>query len=339
MSNRSDLPNSNPHHSNLLDAQQQDPDRSSPNLLEPALAEPPYQLLLVDDEADNLDLLERMFARQPVQLTRAADGEQALLLLYNPTSSFDAVLLDRMMPGIDGLSVLRHIKTDARHSQLPVILQTAAGNAGQIAEGLEAGAHYYLVKPFDRRQLLPIVRGAVETYRHLRALDQALAEANPLGMIEHGRFRLRTPDEARELVVWLARAGGDPGPVAFGLQALLFNAIEHGNLEIGYQAKRQALVDGSWPALLRDRLHDPRFAARSVLVDVDRQAGGVRYRITDQGPGFNHQRYLSPHSERLVDPNGRGILIARTLSFDAVRYNEAGNQVEASIELEPWKER
>ena len=312
--------------------------QEKPDLLEPVVAEPPYQLLLVDDESDNLDLLERMFARQPARLVRAANGDQALQKLHSESHCFDAVILDRMMPGIDGLAVLRHIKTDTRHSQLPVILQTAAGHAEQIAEGLEAGAYYYLVKPFDRRQLLPIVRGAVETYRRLRALNQALAEANPLGMIEHGRFRLRTPDEARELVVWLARAGGDPGPVAFGLQALLFNAIEHGNLEIGYQAKRQALVEGRWPALLRERLHDPRFAARSVLVEVDRQGGGVRYRITDQGPGFNHQSYLRDFSERLAEPNGRGILLASTLSFDSLHYNAAGNQVEAIIELEPWKQ-
>lgn len=312
---------------------------ASPLETPPSSTEPASRLLLVDDENDNLDLLERMLARQPYELTRAMNGEQALQIVEAAEGPFDAVLLDRMMPGIDGLEVLRRLKSDPRHAHMPIILQTAAGNARQVVEGLEAGAYYYLVKPFDRSQLLPIVRGAVESYRHLRALDRALANANPLGLIEQGRFRLRTPDEASELVRWLARAGEDPGPVAFGLQALLFNAIEHGNLEIGYQAKRKALMDGTWSTLLSSRLEDSRFRARSVLVELERELGQVCYRITDQGAGFDHRQYLRPRGERLVDPNGRGILIARDLSFDSLHYNERGNQVEARIEADGWEER
>ncbi|MBD8526214.1 response regulator [Pseudomarimonas arenosa] len=300
-------------------------------------SESPARLLLVDDETDNLDLLERMFARQPVELWRALNGEQALLQLDSDLC-FDAVLLDRMMPGLDGLEVLRRLKADPRHTHLPIILQTAAGNAKQVIEGLEAGAYYYLVKPFERAQLFPIVRGAVESYRHLRELDQALSGVNPLGLIEQGRFRLRTPAEANELVRWLARAGGDPGPVAFGLQALISNAIEHGNLEIGYQAKRKALIEGAWPALLASRLDDPRYRQRSVLVELERNAGQVCYRISDEGSGFDYQQYLRPRGERLIDPNGRGILVARDLSFDSLHYNEAGNQVEARVDVGGWEE-
>ena len=118
--------------------------------------------------------------------------------------------IDLSMPEVDGLTVLREIKADPRLQRVPVILQTAAGNAVQVGEGLAAGAHYYLVKPFDRAQLLPIVHGAVSTYQTMREQRRRLLEANPLGLIETGRFRFRTLVEARELAAWLARASRSP---------------------------------------------------------------------------------------------------------------------------------
>lgn len=300
--------------------------------------ERPVRLLLVDDEPDNLILLKGMLARTGYLTTEAGNGREALTLLQSDPEAFDAVLLDRMMPEMDGIAVLQALKADDRLSSLPVILQTAAGTTVQVGEGLSAGAHYYLVKPFDRRQLLPIVQGAVSNYRQLREMRARLQECNPFGLIVSGSFCFRTLAEARELATWLAAASGDPRPVAFGLQALLVNAVEHGNLEIGYEAKRDALVQGRLDALLAERLDDPRLAARRVWVEVERGDEWVTYTIRDEGQGFDFARYLKDDESRLVDPNGRGIRLARDLSFDSVEYLGNGNTVRARAELSSWQE-
>lgn len=300
--------------------------------------ERPVRLLLVDDEPDNLALLKGMLARTGYLTTEASNGREALTLLQSDPEAFDAVLLDRMMPQMDGIAVLQELKVDDRLSELPVILQTAAGTNVQVGEGLSAGAHYYLVKPFDRRQLLPIVQGAVGNYRQLREMRARLQECNPFGLIVNGTFCFRTLAEARELATWLAAASGDPRPVAFGLQALLVNAVEHGNLELGYEAKRDALVAGKLDDVLNARLANPELAARRVWVEVERGDEWVTYTIRDEGKGFDFARYLVDDESRLVDPNGRGIRLARDLSFDEVEYIGTGNTVRARAELSSWQE-
>lgn len=298
----------------------------------------PPSLLLVDDEPDNLELLEGMLARTGYQTAHASNGREALDLLLADPDRFDVVLLDRMMPEMDGIAVLQALKADERLQWLPVILQTAAGNVVQVGEGLSAGAHYYLVKPFDRRQLLPIVQGAISNYRALREMRARLQDCNPFGLIVSGRFCFRTLAEARELATWLACASGDPRPVAFGLQALMVNAVEHGNLELGYDAKRDALQRNALDAEIERRLADPERAKRRVWVDVERDEEWVTYTIRDEGPGFDFARYLNSDGARLVDPNGRGILLARDLSFDEVQYLGNGNTVRARAELSSWLE-
>ena len=313
---------------------------SSPALLQPSRAPSSHtgSLLLVDDEPDNLDLLEGMLARSNYRMTRCDSGVAALAMLRAHPDDFDAVLLDRMMPELDGISVLREMKAHADLQRIPVILQTAAGNSVQVAEGLAAGAHYYLVKPFDRAQLLPIVQGAVNTFQVMRDMRRRLLEANPLGLIENGRFRYRTLMEARELAAWLSRASGDPSPIAFGLQELMINAVEHGSLEIGYERKRAALMAGTLEQEVQSRLEDPRFAGRSVTVDVIRTDAEVVYTITDEGPGFDHAHFAASQGDRLLNPNGRGIMIARELSFDDVSFLGRGNVVKARVALEDWQE-
>jgi len=295
-------------------------------------------LLLVDDEPDNLDLLEGMLARTKHQTTRAENGRIALDMLLAEPERFDAVLLDRMMPEMDGIAVLQKMKADPRLERIPVILQTAAGNTQQISEGLAAGAYYYLVKPFDRAQLLPIVEGAISNHQQMREMRTKLSEANPLGMIVSGRFRFKTLDEARELAAWLARANGDPGPVAYGLHELLINAVEHGNLGLGYKAKCAALKAGRLDDELAQRAADPVLGNRHVTVDVARDEQTVTYTIYDEGDGFDYHQFERADSNRLLDPNGRGIMIARDLSFDEVVYLGNGNTVRATVELGAWQE-
>jgi DNA-binding response OmpR family regulator len=125
------------------------------------------RVLLIDDDARLAELLLGYFEPQAVALVHAAAGQAGLAQLAN--GGFDAVLLDVMMPGLDGLAVLRKIR-DAGH-RVPVIMLTARGDEADRVVGLELGADDYVAKPFSPRELLARLRAVLR-----RADPAAVAE-------------------------------------------------------------------------------------------------------------------------------------------------------------------
>ena len=205
------------------------------------------RLLVVDDEAVNLEIIAEYLEAEACELTMAADGGQALELLRGGDADFDAVVLDRMMPGIDGLAVLREIKATPALRSLPVILQTAAAGREQVAEGLKLGAYYYLTKPYHRDALVAVVRAALADTAQRRDLARRIEESRAvMDLIEHATFRFRTLEDARALAAACAALCEEPDLAGMGLAELLVNAIEHGNLGITFHEKSELLAAGRW---------------------------------------------------------------------------------------------
>jgi DNA-binding response OmpR family regulator len=125
------------------------------------------RVLLIDDDARLAELLVGYLGPQDVSLVHAHGGQAGLAQLA--TGGFDAVLLDVMMPGLDGLAVLRKVR-DGGH-RLPVIMLTARGDEADRVVGLELGADDYIAKPFSPRELLARLRAAVR-----RATPDAVAD-------------------------------------------------------------------------------------------------------------------------------------------------------------------
>jgi CheY-like chemotaxis protein len=123
------------------------------------------RILVVDDDENILNLEKTILEGKGFQVTRAAGGAEALTLLG--TGSFDLVLLDVMMPGVDGFTVCRKIKEDPRTKDLPVIFLTAKGGGDALAEGFESGAVMYINKPFTANKLLTIVNTMLEAGNNL----------------------------------------------------------------------------------------------------------------------------------------------------------------------------
>ena len=123
------------------------------------------RILVVDDDENILNLEKTILEGKGFQVTRAAGGAEALTLLGS--ASFDLVLLDVMMPGVDGFTVCRKIKEDPRLKDLPVIFLTAKGGGDALAEGFESGAVMYINKPFTANKLLTIVNTMLEAGNNL----------------------------------------------------------------------------------------------------------------------------------------------------------------------------
>ena len=119
----------------------------------------PARILIVDDNEANRDILATRLAAHGYQVAEAADGEEALAAAYQYLP--DLILLDVMMPKIDGVEVCRRLKADKSLSFMPIILVTARGDSKDVVAGLDAGADEYLVKPVDQMALLARVKSVL----------------------------------------------------------------------------------------------------------------------------------------------------------------------------------
>lgn len=296
----------------------------------------PHRILVVDDEPFNLEILTEHLTDAGYEVVAAEDGQQAWEILQREGDRFDAVLLDRMMPRMDGMEVLARIRQHPEFVALPVIMQTAIGAADSVREGLAAGAYYYLVKPFQRDMLVAIVAAAVGFRREKLRLESMVSEqANACRMLLSADFRLRTLEEARRLTLMLSQACPDPKRVVLGLSELLINAVEHGNLGISYQEKSCLLRQGRWQEEIETRLEKAEYRDRYVTVTFRRGADDVTISITDEGEGFDWLPFLDFSPERAFDVHGRGISVARMLSFDSLEYQGVGNAVVVRVFANP----
>ena len=137
----------------------------------------PNKILIVDDEPFNLDLLEQELMEHSYVIERANDGVEAL----EKTRSFepDVILLDFMMPRMNGLEVVKRLREDKSHKGIPVILLTAKATQEDKVAGLDAGADDYVTKPFDAFELLARVRAMMrlkEMHDRLEEWNRSLAD-------------------------------------------------------------------------------------------------------------------------------------------------------------------
>lgn len=289
-------------------------------------------VLVVDDDEFNLELVGEYLRETEVKAVSVVNGEQALRVLEEKPECFSAVLLDRMMPGIDGIEVLSSIKADPVLAMLPVIIQSAEEGTQSVLEGLQAGAYYYLTKPYDRQTLLAIIRAAVSDYQRYCELQENVKQAtDTLKMMDKGRFTFQSLEEARNLAASLANACVDADHVVLGLTELMINAIEHGNLGISYQEKTRLNNLGEWEREIKKRINMPENLSKRAIIEFERDNNKIEFVIFDQGHGFEWKKYLELSPDRVFDSHGRGIALARAISFDDIEFRGKGNEVRVTV--------
>jgi two-component system alkaline phosphatase synthesis response regulator PhoP len=120
---------------------------------------PNEKILIVDDEEDILELLKYNLSREGYKVSCAASGEETLRAVRSQIP--DLILLDLMLPGIDGLEVARQLKNDVKTRDVPIVMLTAKGEEADIVTGLELGADDYITKPFSPRVLVARVKAVL----------------------------------------------------------------------------------------------------------------------------------------------------------------------------------
>lgn len=292
------------------------------------------RILIVEDEPINQEVLADVLQEGGYGTTIAATGTAAWEHLSADPQHFDVVLLDRVMPDMDGIEVLKRMKAQPALVHTPVIMQTSMTGDIAVAEGLKAGAYYYLTKPFAADTLLAIVAAAAKDRFEYLHLQHAVRQATrTLTCLTSAEFSFRTTDEARDIAATLAGVTPEPERSVLGLSELMLNAVEHGNLGISYEEKSRLLADDALSTEVARRLEVPEFRRRRAVVEFRREPLRLRFVIRDEGAGFDWQKYIEMSPERAFDLHGRGIAMSKLVSFDHLQYLGTGNAVEAVVEL------
>jgi DNA-binding response OmpR family regulator len=289
-------------------------------------------VLIVDDEHAIRSVLEKMLIDEGCRVLTAADGTEAQAILQAHPEPISVVILDWMMPQMSGIELLRWMKKQPLIEHIPVIMLTALDDPARIKEGIDAGAFYYLIKPFQKPLLQAILRAAVSDYHATRQLLEKLKQcARPLAFMDKGTFRFKTLAEAEQLAVMIASASPEPEH-AMVIAELLLNAVEHGNLGISYEDKGRLVSDNTWNEEVDRRLALPENKRKFATVRMSREGKTMQIEIEDEGPGFDFERYMRVDESRLFDNHGRGIAIARS-ALD-VEFVQPGNKVIVRIPVD-----
>ncbi len=157
---------------------------------------PRHQVLVVEDESDILELIRYNLSKEGYAVETAATGEQALLAARRMQP--DVVLLDLMLPGVDGLDVCRTLKADPRTNRVPIIMVTAKGEDVDVITGLEVGADDYLTKPFSPKVLLARVRAILRRSKAVIVDETELVRIHELNL-DPGRHEVTVNNQPVDL--------------------------------------------------------------------------------------------------------------------------------------------
>ena len=289
-----------------------------------------FRILLVEDEPANAAILASYLEMAGYQVEEASDGVQALSLLEKKPGAFHLVVTDKRMPNMNGLELAARLKADRRFSNIPVILQTGDTAHDEFIKGIKAGVYYYLSKPYEESTLLTIVRAAIVERERNDVFERRISsQQNALVTLMKGDFSFQTPEEAQNLAFLLGGIFPRPELAVSGLYELMLNAIEHGNLEIGYAEKGNLLTKGIWDQEIRRRLLLSENRIKRVALYFENFKNRLEVVVADDGKGFDWRPYLEIEPSRATHSNGRGIAKANLLSFDEIVYQDNGNIVKA----------
>jgi PAS domain S-box-containing protein len=248
------------------------------------------RVLVVDDNADMRNYIRRLLGTR-WHVETAADGRAALEAIARCKP--DLVLTDVMMPGVDGLELLRRLRADASLRDLPVILVSARAGEDARVEGLDAGAEDYLTKPFAARELIARVNANLEMARIRREATRDLRESEA---------RFRNMADHAPVMMWMTDPAG----------ALTY--LNRGWSEFTGQTAEAALGFGAWEALHpadRERSERIFFAANSareafrIEYQLRRADGAYRWALSAASPRFGNDGQFLGYIGSVIDISER----------------------------------
>jgi phosphate regulon transcriptional regulator PhoB len=222
------------------------------------------KILIVDDEPDIVDLVSYNLKKDGFRVTTASDGEQALHKVRK--DKFDLVVLDLMLPGIQGVELCRIIRSDPKTADTPIIMLTAKGEEVDRVIGLESGADDYMTKPFSSKELIARIKAVLR-----RSGEKATTEKT----IHVGKLNIN-----------LETHGVTKGKTPLELSATEFKLLVYLVERKGKVFSREQLVDAVWKgeAFIEPRTVDVHI--RRLRTQIEDDSSNPSYLKTRRGVGY-----------------------------------------------------
>jgi|SaaInlStandDraft_1057018.scaffolds.fasta_scaffold06119_2 response regulator RpfG family c-di-GMP phosphodiesterase len=301
----------------------------------PESRERKHTVLYVMSEEDH-KVFGEYKADRPFDILHATSGQEGLELLKENSGKISAIVMSFKMSDISGVDFLVELKRNLEWNYIPTMVITRDINENNLVESVNAGAFYYLERPISEGVFSSVLSKALKDFTTYVFYLSKAQNIHISRLVTNGQFRFRTFKEAYEVADWLASLcfGKSRDDIVVGFIELLINAIEHGNLKIDYDEKSRLMKEGNYLDRLVERLELPEFKDLRVTVDFDHKSGEeLLVKITDEGEGFDHEKYMVVDRKRLFHAHGKGILMAKSLYFTSLSYNDKGNEVTVTIDL------
>jgi two-component system, OmpR family, alkaline phosphatase synthesis response regulator PhoP len=232
-----------------------------------------YRILVVDDERRMVGFIRLNLEQDGFEVIEAHNGSEALERLRD--SLPDLVLLDVMMPDIDGFEVLRTIR---EISQIPVIMLTAKSEEDDIVKGLELGADDYVTKPFSPRELVTRVKAVLRRGSSFEDDEEGLIEVDDRLKIDFGRREVWVDDELVKL-----------RPTEY---RLLYHLVRNA----GWVLTHDQILTKVWGYEYRDEPHYVRLYINYLRKKIEEDPSNPKYILTERGVGYRFVDYKREHT-------------------------------------------
>jgi two-component system, sensor histidine kinase and response regulator len=289
-----------------------------------------HKILVVDDEERNIKLLKAYLIAKQYETAEASNGEEALRVVndFNP----DLVLLDVMMPGIDGFEVCKRLKTDEKTKMIPVVMVTALREKEYRIKALEAGVDDFLTKPVDRTELMVRVKSLlriksyhdqlVHSFKEIALKNEKLKE---LEGVREGLTHMIIHDLNNPLTGVL----GNLEIIKFDNDNLSETQLDMIEKSLNYCADIRQLIQG---ILDVHRMEEGKLQPVKELTDVTKMLADLMEQFISRAKTEKISMTFSNSGEvpsAMIDPNLIKRVIANLLS-NAIRHSPEGEEIKVS---------
>jgi len=281
------------------------------------------KILIIDDNLDLLDYLKDFFMIYNYEVILAETGCEGIEKFREFLP--DIVISDMRLPDKNGNIVVKEIKEIDKN--VPIIIITGYSDHQLILSAMKNGAVDLLKKPFKPNDLKYLINKIETLFRKIKVkLSASFVQWERRHIIIKNDINI-----IRSVVDFIFSnidyISEDVSFMKIGLQELLINAIEHGNLDISNKEKQELLDRGDYNRVLKERMQQPEYRDKFVDINIFSNPEYLKITIQDMGKGFDRTQIPDPENpENFLKECGKGILMAMH-AFDNVIYNDVGNSV------------
>lgn len=289
-------------------------------------------LLVIDNNPNGIHSVYDVLYNRPYNIISTNDGEEGLKMLVNEPEVYSAVILGHNIKNINGIRLLHKINSSSNTKTIPVIMEVSSNSDEEMELCIRAGARYCIPKKIDREFFPKIIDTAIRDQERYANAEKGVMKIKPIGhTLITASFKVQSLQEAQVASNLMAGECPNPRLAVVGITEMLINAIEHGNLGISYAEKTKLHEAEQWISEINRRLMLDENKEKYVDIIFSKTSSHITIRIIDCGDGFDWRMYQNLDTNRVFDNHGRGIVMARSLTFESLIYHGKGNDVECII--------